>query len=97
MQRFVSVGLGLKDNKQLRATRCFVVNPAAEADFTKWIWAAAASPELVGLARELKVTQALRLVGIEVEEDEAPMSGAAKEVQKVLDGRKAGQNTRRKG
>lgn len=88
LQRVRQLGLAQKDNLALRATRCFSVVPAGDATVVKWIWAAQGVPELTAMARELRETKALRLVDIEVEEDEAPQSRAAKEVQKQLDSRK---------
>ena len=96
LQRVRQMGLVQKDNKALRATRCFTV-ASQDKGVVKWIWSAQAVPELVAMGRELHETKALRLVGIEVMEDEAPQARAAKDVRGMLDSLASGSRGKGKG
>ncbi|CAK0823905.1 unnamed protein product [Prorocentrum cordatum] len=86
----VEFGKSLKDPEvRLKATRCFDVRVTTtidgeEVEEAKWIFAAVAHPAVMAAMYALKTNGGLKSVSLILEDDEAPRSKAAKELEKLV-------------
>jgi len=86
----VEFGKSLNDKEvQLKSTRCFDVQIKTEVDGktveqTKWIFAAMSNGSLMQAMYHLKMNGGLKAVNVILEDDHAPRSKAAKELEKMV-------------